>query len=58
MVSNKQKEEPEQQNKNHPPGYNHFFNCPEAYLTVSGQLDAEIFACSMGRVYTFGPTFR
>jgi len=41
-----------------PPGYNHFFNCPEAFLTVSGQLDAEIFACSMGRVYTFGPTFR
>jgi asparaginyl-tRNA synthetase len=29
-----------------------------AYLTVSGQLEAEIFACSMGRVYTFGPTFR
>lgn len=28
------------------------------YLTVSGQLEAEIFACSMGKVYTFGPTFR
>jgi asparaginyl-tRNA synthetase len=38
--------------------WNHFFNVPEAYLTVSGQLDAEIFACAMGRVYTFGPTFR
>ena len=29
-----------------------------AYLTVSGQLQAEIFACSMGKVYTFGPAFR
>lgn len=29
-----------------------------AYLTVSGQLEAEIFACSLGDVYTFGPTFR
>jgi asparaginyl-tRNA synthetase len=30
----------------------------QAYLTVSGQLEAEIFANSMGNVYTFGPTFR
>ncbi len=29
-----------------------------AYLTVSGQLDAEMFALSLGDVYTFGPTFR
>ncbi|HEV7223639.1 MAG TPA: asparagine--tRNA ligase [Pirellulales bacterium] len=34
-----------------------FFNRP-AYLTVSGQLQGEIFACSLGKVYTFGPTFR
>jgi asparaginyl-tRNA synthetase len=34
-----------------------FFARP-AYLTVSGQLQAEIFACSLGKVYTFGPTFR
>jgi asparaginyl-tRNA synthetase len=34
-----------------------FFQRP-AYLTVSGQLQAEIFACSLGKVYTFGPTFR
>ncbi|MFO7809948.1 MAG: asparagine--tRNA ligase [Candidatus Delongbacteria bacterium] len=27
-------------------------------LTVSGQLDAENFCMSFGRVYTFGPTFR
>jgi len=30
----------------------------EAALTVSGQLAAEIFATSLGDVYTFGPTFR
>ncbi len=29
-----------------------------AGLTVSGQLQAEIFALSHSRVYTFGPTFR
>ena len=30
----------------------------EAGLTVSGQLEAELFACALGDVYTFGPTFR
>jgi len=34
-----------------------FFGKP-AYLTVSGQLEGEIFACSLGKIYTFGPTFR
>jgi len=34
-----------------------FFDRP-SFLTVSGQLEAEIFACSLGKVYTFGPTFR
>jgi len=34
-----------------------FFDRP-SYLTVSGQLEAEIFACALGKVYTFGPTFR
>jgi asparaginyl-tRNA synthetase len=29
-----------------------------ASLTVSGQLEGEIFACAVGPVYTFGPTFR
>ena len=28
------------------------------YLTVSGQLEAEIFALAFANVYTFGPTFR
>ncbi len=36
---------------------NDFFHRP-AYLTVSGQLNGEIFACALGKVYTFGPTFR
>jgi asparaginyl-tRNA synthetase len=30
----------------------------KAYLTVSGQLEAELLACALGKVYTFGPTFR
>ncbi|MDO4557579.1 MAG: asparagine--tRNA ligase, partial [Planctomycetia bacterium] len=34
-----------------------FFGC-QASLTVSGQLSAETYACALGRVYTFGPTFR
>lgn len=29
-----------------------------AYLTVSGQLEGEIYACAMSDIYTFGPTFR
>jgi asparaginyl-tRNA synthetase len=29
-----------------------------AYLTVSGQLEAETYACGLGKCYTFGPTFR
>jgi asparaginyl-tRNA synthetase len=29
-----------------------------AGLTVSGQLEAETYACALGNVYTFGPTFR
>jgi asparaginyl-tRNA synthetase len=34
-----------------------FFSRP-AYLTVSGQLEGEIFALAFSKVYTFGPTFR
>jgi asparaginyl-tRNA synthetase len=30
----------------------------KTHLTVSGQLEAEIFALALGKVYTFGPTFR
>jgi asparaginyl-tRNA synthetase len=39
------------------PYANDFFG-KRASLTVSGQLEAEIFACSVGDCYTFGPTFR
>ena len=34
-----------------------FFRKP-AFLTVSGQINVETYACGMGDVYTFGPTFR
>ena len=34
-----------------------FFGRP-TFLTVSGQLEAEIFAMALSNVYTFGPTFR
>ena len=34
-----------------------FFGKP-AYLTVSGQLEAEVMAMAFSNVYTFGPTFR
>lgn len=41
-----------------PEPFQHDFFGRRAGLTVSGQLQAEIFALSHGRVYTFGPTFR
>jgi len=34
-----------------------FFARP-TYLTVSGQLEGETFACALSNIYTFGPTFR
>ena len=34
-----------------------FFERP-TYLTVSGQLQGETLACALGKIYTFGPTFR
>ncbi len=34
------------------------FFASEAFLTVSGQLNAEAYAQALTRVYTFGPTFR
>ncbi|MBX3434425.1 MAG: asparagine--tRNA ligase [Pirellulales bacterium] len=34
-----------------------FFERP-SYLTVSGQLEGEIYATALGKIYTFGPTFR
>jgi len=34
-----------------------FFERP-TFLTVSGQLNGEIYACALSNIYTFGPTFR
>jgi asparaginyl-tRNA synthetase len=38
--------------------YSQDFFARPTYLTVSGQLEAEAFACALSKVYTFGPTFR
>jgi asparaginyl-tRNA synthetase len=38
--------------------FSHDFFGKEANLTVSGQLEAELGAMALGKVYTFGPTFR
>lgn len=38
--------------------YNEDFFGKHAYLTVSGQLNVETYACAYSKVYTFGPTFR
>ncbi|MBX7143380.1 MAG: asparagine--tRNA ligase [Oligoflexia bacterium] len=38
--------------------FNEDFFKAETSLTVSGQLEGEIFATGLGKIYTFGPTFR
>lgn len=38
--------------------YTQDFFAKEAFLTVSGQLNAESYCLAMSKVYTFGPTFR
>ncbi len=38
-------------------GDDEFFG-KSSYLTVSGQLEGETFACALSDIYTFGPTFR
>ena len=38
--------------------YSQDFFGKHAYLTVSGQLNVETYACAYSKVYTFGPTFR
>lgn len=38
--------------------YKQDFFAKPTYLTVSGQLNGEIYACSLSDIYTFGPTFR
>ena len=38
--------------------YSRDFFGGKSYLTVSGQLQVETYACALSNVYTFGPTFR
>ncbi|MEN9663460.1 MAG: Asparagine--tRNA ligase [Verrucomicrobiota bacterium] len=38
--------------------YTQDFFAKQAFLTVSGQLEGETFACALSNIYTFGPTFR
>ncbi len=38
--------------------YSRDFFGKRAYLTVSGQLEGETYACALKNIYTFGPTFR
>jgi asparaginyl-tRNA synthetase len=45
-------------NKDGSVDYSKDFFGKETNLTVSGQLEAETYAMSLGKVYTFGPTFR
>lgn len=44
--------------KDHLVDFEQDFFGKQASLTVSGQLEAEIFASALSKVYTFGPTFR
>jgi asparaginyl-tRNA synthetase len=45
-------------NDNNEIDFSHDFFGKETNLTVSGQLEAENMAMGLGKVYTFGPTFR
>ncbi|KAG2442354.1 hypothetical protein HXX76_002440 [Chlamydomonas incerta] len=40
------------------PDYKEDFFSKPAFLTVSGQLQGEFYACALSNIYTFGPTFR
>jgi asparaginyl-tRNA synthetase len=40
------------------PDFTSDFFAQPAFLTVSGQLEGELFATAFSRIYTFGPTFR
>ncbi|HBF33966.1 TPA: asparagine--tRNA ligase, partial [Candidatus Sumerlaeota bacterium] len=45
-------------NENDQVDYQQDFFGKRAYLTVSGQLSGETYACALSNIYTFGPTFR
>lgn len=38
--------------------YSEDFFAQKAFLTVSGQIQGEYYACALSNIYTFGPTFR
>lgn len=40
------------------PDFSQDFFGRETFLTVSGQLNGEAYACALSKIYTFGPTFR
>jgi asparaginyl-tRNA synthetase len=40
------------------PDYAKDFFAKKTFLTVSGQLEGETYAAALGKIYTFGPTFR
>ena len=44
--------------KGGPVNYDYDFFDRPTYLTVSGQLGGETYATALGRIYTYGPTFR
>jgi asparaginyl-tRNA synthetase len=51
-------ESPPRKDKSQEIDYAEDFFGRRASLTVSGQLEGETYACALGRIYTFGPTFR
>jgi asparaginyl-tRNA synthetase len=57
MTKSRVSEIPTLPDKDHIDYSKDFFSKP-AYLTVSGQLHGEAYACGLGKIYTFGPTFR
>ncbi len=40
------------------PNFEKDYFARETYLNVSGQLEGECYALALGKIYTFGPTFR
>ncbi|MEA3429888.1 MAG: asparagine--tRNA ligase [Nanoarchaeota archaeon] len=44
--------------KNNEIDYDKDFFTKKTFLTVSGQLEGELFATALSQIYTFGPTFR
>ncbi|VVB16234.1 unnamed protein product [Arabis nemorensis] len=58
MVEERSKLKPGLPKKDGKIDYSKDFFGRQAFLTVSGQLQVETYACALSSVYTFGPTFR